>query len=145
MEVTGELPIFATFKLSGGSKSQVSQPAIFMPILYRNDTTVTASEGGNTPGALLERLEQRVVRSFIYVQNFSSMQQTIQLGQVRPSVLSNVERTVKNLETWWNATSETFTQLCATDEGEVFTHGEVVKAHLVLAAVLMLIGIGGAL
>jgi len=73
------------------------------------------------------------------------MQKTIQLGQVRPSVLSNVARTVKNLETWWNATSETFTRLCATDEGEVFTHGEVVKAHLVLAAVLMLIGIGGAL
>ena len=60
-------------------------------------------------------------------------------------MLSNVERTVKNLETWWNATSTTFTRLCATDEGEVFTHGEVVKAHLVLAAVLMLIGIGGAL
>ena len=73
------------------------------------------------------------------------MQQTIQLGQVQPSVLSRVESAGKNLKVWWNATSETFTRLCATDEGEVFTHGEVVKAHLVLAAVLMLIGIGGAL
>lgn len=73
------------------------------------------------------------------------MQKAIEIGQVRPSVLTNVERTVKNLKVWWNATSETFTRLCATDEGEVFTHGEVVKAHLVLAAVLMLIGIGGAL
>ena len=73
------------------------------------------------------------------------MQKAIEIGQVRPSVLSNVERTVKNLKVWWNATSETFTRLCATDEGEVFSHGEVVKAHLVLAAVLMLIGIGGAL
>ena len=65
LEDMGEFPIFATFKLISGSKSQVSQPAIFMPVLYRNDTTVTASEGGNTPGALLIRLEQRVVRSFI--------------------------------------------------------------------------------
>lgn len=145
MEVIGEFPIFATFKLIRGSKSQVSQPAIFMPVLYRNHTTVTASGAGNSPGVLRIRLEQRVVRSFIYVQNLIRMNQTIQMGQVRPSVLSNAGRTVKNWKVWWNATSETFTRLCATDEGEVFTHGEVVKAHLVLAAVLMLIGIGGAL
>jgi len=36
-------------------------------------------------------------------------------------------------------------RLCATEEGEVFTHGDVVKAHLALALVLILIGIGGAL
>ena len=51
---------------------------------------------------------------------------------------------VKNLKAWWNARSETFTALCGT-EGDVFTHGDVVKAHLSLAAVLILIGIGGAL
>lgn len=73
------------------------------------------------------------------------MQQTIQLGQVQPSVLSNLERTVENLKVWWSTTSKSFTALCATEEGEVFTHGDVVKAHLWLAAVLILIGIGGAL
>ena len=73
------------------------------------------------------------------------MQQTIQLGQVQPSVLSRVESAVENLKVWWSATSNSFTALCATDEGEVFAHGDVVKAHLALAAVLILIGIGGAL
>lgn len=136
LEDMGEFPIFATFKLSGGSKSQVSQPAIFMPVLYRNHTTVTASEGGNTPGALLERLEQRVVRSFIYVQNFSSMQQTIQLGQVRPSVLSNLERAVKNrsvelghdLATWLSSRNGLFS---------AFTQEEVTNKHVALAHLYM--------
>jgi len=73
------------------------------------------------------------------------MQQTIQLGQVQPSVLSRVERAVENLKVWWSATSNSFTALCTTERGEVFTHGDVVKAHLALAAVLILIGIGGAL
>lgn len=74
------------------------------------------------------------------------MQQTIQIGQVvQPSMLSSVGNIVKNLKVWWNARSKSFTALCATDEGEVFTHGDVVKAHLALAAVIILIGIGGAL
>lgn len=73
------------------------------------------------------------------------MQQTINVGQVQPSVLSRVESAVKNLKVWWNARSESFTALCATEKGEVFTHGDVVKAHLALAVVLILIGIGGAL
>ena len=64
---------------------------------------------------------------------------------VQPSVLSRMESAVKNLKVWWNARSESFTALCATEKGEVFTHGDVVKAHLALAAVLILIGIGGAL
>ena len=72
------------------------------------------------------------------------MQNVIQIGRVHPSVLSNVERIVKNFETWWYGTSHTFTALCATEDGESFTHGEVVKAHL-YAAVVILIGIGGAL
>ena len=66
-------------------------------------------------------------------------------GMVRPSVLSSVGSIVKNFKAWWNARSKSFTALCATEEGEVFTHGDVVKAHLALAAVLTLIGIGGAL
>lgn len=73
------------------------------------------------------------------------MQTTMQFGQVQPSILSNVESVVKNLKAWWNARSESFTALCATDEGEVLSHGDVVKAHLWLAAVIILIGIGGAL
>ena len=63
---------------------------------------------------------------------------------VQPSVLSRVERIVKNLKAWWNARSETFTALCGT-EGDVFTHGDVVKTHLWLAVVVILIGIGGTL
>ena len=72
------------------------------------------------------------------------MQQTMQLGQVQPTVLSRVESAVKNLKAWWNARSESMTALCATDEGEVFSHGDVVKAHLWLAALIILIVIGGA-
>ena len=79
------------------------------------------------------------------VKHHSNMQQTIQLGQVQPTVLSRVENAVKNLKVWWNARSESFTALCATEDGEVFSHGDVVKAHLWLAAVIVLIGIGGAL
>ena len=72
-------------------------------------------------------------------------QATVQFGQVvQPSILSRVESIVKNLKVWWQSTSETFTALCGT-EGDVFTHGDVVKAHLWLAVVLILIGIGGAL
>lgn len=59
--------------------------------------------------------------------------------------LSSVEGFVKNCKAWWSSASKSFTALCATDEGEVFTHGDVVKVHLALAAVIILIGIGGAL
>lgn len=47
-------------------------------------------------------------------------------------------------QAWAAKRSETFTALCGS-EGDVFTHGDVVKAHLALAAVLILIGIGGGL
>lgn len=46
---------------------------------------------------------------------------------------------------WWAAPSMAFTALCARNRSDVFTHGDVVKAHLALAAILILIGIGGAL
>ena len=73
------------------------------------------------------------------------MLQTIQLGQVvQPAILSQMEVVVKNLKVWWNARSEIFTAMCGTED-DVFTHGDVVIAHLYLAAVLAIIGIGGAL
>ena len=70
------------------------------------------------------------------------MQQTIQIGQVQPSVLSSVEGIVKNLKAWLSAKSETFTALCGT-EGDVFTHGDVVKAHLYLLGVFVLMCVAG--
>ena len=72
------------------------------------------------------------------------MQNVIQFGQAQPSVLQQLETLVKSTREWLSAKSETFTALCGT-EGDVFTHGDVVKGHLCLAAVIILIGIGGAL
>lgn len=46
-------------------------------------------------------------------------------------------------QAWAAKRSETFTALCGS-EGDVFTHGDVVKAHLWLALLFTLIGIGGA-
>jgi len=62
---------------------------------------------------------------------------------VTMTISRTAQRALALLE-WWNAKSQSFTALCGT-EGDVFTHGDVVKAHLCLAAVLILIGIGGAL
>lgn len=71
------------------------------------------------------------------------MQRTMEIGQVvQPSVLSSVEGIVKNLKAWLSAKSETFTALCGT-EGDVFTHGDVVKAHLYLLCVLFLMCVAG--
>ncbi len=67
------------------------------------------------------------------------MQQTIQLGQVQPSVLSNAERTVKNWRAWWNAKSETMSEMI----GEDCTHGEVVLTNLVFTAGMMAVAILG--
>lgn len=102
------------------------------------------------------------------------MQQTIQLGQAQPSALSGIREQVKSTVSlpslnwqftqsklavylaqtlrrrreacrqWWWEPSQTFTALCGS-EGEVFTHGDVVKANASLVAVIILIGIGGAL
>lgn len=71
------------------------------------------------------------------------MQQTIRLGQVQPSVLSRVESAVENLKVWWSTTSKSFTDLCATEEGEVFTHGDVVKAHLGVLLFMFILGVAG--
>ena len=67
------------------------------------------------------------------------MQQTIQLGQVQPSVLSKVEAIVKNLRQWWQAQSPTATLLM----GEPTTHGCAVKANalLLLGFVAMMLAV----
>ena len=121
---------------------QVSSLRFSYPHL-RNRNNCTVSDSGNAPEVSRFEPCQHVVQ-FLFDKISNRMNQTINLGQVQPSVLSSVERIVKNFETWWNSISVTFTRLCATDEGESFTHGEVVKAHL-YAAVVILIGIGGAL
>ena len=76
------------------------------------------------------------------------MQQTIQLGQmVQPSVLPQAEAAVKSLceqtAAWWNAKSVTFTRLFATEEGEAFTHGQVVLAHLGVLLFILILGVAG--
>ena len=140
LQVMGKFPIFAMFKFCSGSKSQVSQPAIFVSALFINrDMTVTASGARNVPGVLLQRLEQRVVRSFIYVQNFVVMNQTVSLGEVRPSVLSMMEGIVKNCKAWWHAKSELMSDLT----GEVCTHGEVVLTNLCFTAGVMAVAVAG--
>lgn len=55
--------------------------------------------------------------------------------------ISRNAQQVAQLQEWWEAKSKTFSMFA----GEEFTHGEVVIAHVVLVAVLAVIGIGGAL
>lgn len=73
------------------------------------------------------------------------MQKVIQLGQVRPVVLSNLETTAKNwkasVASWLQGKSETFSSLC----GEDFTRREVLLAHAVAVGLQAIAGIGGAL
>ena len=61
-------------------------------------------------------------------------------NMVTKTISRNAQR-VALLQEWWEAKSKTFSMLA----GEEFTHGEVVIAHVVLVAVLALVGIGGAL
>lgn len=70
------------------------------------------------------------------------MNQTINLGQVQPSILSTVERIVKN----WNLYLDQRNKFFSAIAGEPFTNRQVLTAHAVLLfPVLTLIGIGGAL
>lgn len=74
------------------------------------------------------------------------MQQTIQIGQVQPSVLSIFESIVKNSKVWLGAKSKTFSALC----GEDFTHKEVLLAHAACVLLIVVCGVaewlgGGAL
>lgn len=140
LQVMGKFPIFAMFKLKSDRKSQVSQPAIFVSVtsliqLYG----CTVSGTSNGPGASLLRLEQRVVRPFFYVQNLKVMNQTVSLGEVRPSVLSMMEGIVKNCKAWWHAKSELMSDLT----GEVCTHGEVVLTNLCFTAGVVAVAVAG--
>ena len=38
---------------------------------------------------------------------------------------------------WWNAKSETFSALCATEKGETFTHGQVVLTNLAVIGLIL--------
>lgn len=64
------------------------------------------------------------------------MNQTIQLGQVRPSVLSKVGKTVKNrkeeLTTWLLTKNEWFSAFTL----EEVTNKHVILAHLYMAALV---------
>lgn len=64
------------------------------------------------------------------------MRQTIQMGQVQPSVLS-VEGIVKNCKMWLGAKSKTFSALC----GEDITHKEVIIAHAALMLLIVVCGV----
>ena len=57
-------------------------------------------------------------------------------------MLSQVGAAVKSLKAWLSAKSETFTALCGT-EGDVFTHGDVVKAHLGVLLFILILGVAG--
>lgn len=58
-------------------------------------------------------------------------------------MLSRVGSTVENLKVWWSARSESFTALCATEEGEVYSHGDVVKVHLGVLLFILILGVAG--
>lgn len=53
--------------------------------------------------------------------------------------------TTTSIKKWWYAKSDLFTTMCATEPGETFTNGEVVIAHIVLVAFLIIAGIAGAM
>lgn len=65
------------------------------------------------------------------------MRQTIQMGQVQPSVLSVVESIVKNCKMWLGAQSKTFSALC----GEDITHKEVIIAHAAFMLLIVVCGV----
>lgn len=62
-------------------------------------------------------------------------------------MLPQVEAAVKNLceqaAAWWNTKSVTFTRLFATEEGEAFTQGQVVLAHLGVLLFIIILGVAG--
>jgi len=73
------------------------------------------------------------------------MQQTIQFGQVQPTILSRVEGIVKNWKEFLckigmvssdclRARNETYSALC----GEEFTHGEVINVHVAIVAMFLM-------
>ena len=72
----------------------------------------------------------------------------------QPNRLEAVKQVLENLRTysslyraqaneWLDGTSKTFTQLCATDEGETFTRRQVIKAHAYMAGMFLMILVAG--
>ena len=57
---------------------------------------------------------------------------------VSTTINRNAQRAF-TLQEWWNAKSETFSQLC----GEEFTHKEVALAHVGTVAFILLLGVAG--
>lgn len=53
-----------------------------------------------------------------------------------------LQRVINNIRTWADRPSETFTALCGT-EGDRFTHGDVVRAHLYLVFVFAMMCVAG--
>ena len=154
LAVSRLFPNFAKFKSTGGKEAAGQKPAVFVPAhIINNNTTVTASRGGNTLGVLLVELEQRVVRSFFNVLNNTSMQVNellIGWAMTQPNRLEALRKVLENLRTfssrrraqankWLDSESETFTRLCATEEGESFTRRQVVKAHAYAAGMFIMI------
>ena len=58
-------------------------------------------------------------------------------------VINNVKAYEQQARKWWNSKSETFSQLCATEEGETFTRGQVVLANLGVLLFLVVLGVAG--
>ena len=55
----------------------------------------------------------------------------------------NVKAYGQRANQWWGSKSETFSQLCATEEGETFTHGQVVLANVGVLLFLIVLGMAG--
>lgn len=49
--------------------------------------------------------------------------------------------TTTSFISWWNAESPLFSKMCSTEEGETFTHGQVVMIHAILFFVLIIGGL----
>ena len=160
LEISKIMPTFASSKIQCGQNTAGQQPAVFVPVnLLVNDTTVTASSSRNALGVLHCRLRQRVVRSFyINVLKYNVMKANeVSLGWAltQPNPAAAVQRVINNVKfydalrsmeqqvrAWSRRKSETFTALCGT-EGDVFTHGDVVRAHAYMALVIVIMCVAG--
>ena len=58
-------------------------------------------------------------------------------------MIDNVKTCGQQARRWWDGKSETFSQLCATEEGEAFTHGQVVLANMGVLLFLVVLGVAG--
>ena len=58
-------------------------------------------------------------------------------------VINNVKTYEQQARSWWQGKSEAFSQLCSTEKGETFTHGQVVLANLGMLLFLIVLGVAG--